>query len=121
MTIEEVLAAEDARCAATIARDLPALGRLLGDDLVWVHSSALVEDKAAFIARIAAASDRYLAIRRSDERVRLYGPTAIVTGVSDMDAEVAGAPKTVRNRFTNVWASGPAGLQLVSCQSTKVP
>jgi ketosteroid isomerase-like protein len=120
MTEADVVAAEELRCTATVAQDVATLGRLLADDLVWIHSSSAVEDKSAFLARIETGSDRYLAIRRSEQSIRFRGPVAIVTGVADMDAMVAGTPRAVRNRFTNIWHSEDGILRLVSCQSTKV-
>ena len=120
MTAGAVSAAEDARCTAMMAQDIEVLDRLLDDGLVWIHSSAMVEGKAAFLDRIAAGSDRYLAIRRTDETIRLVGSVAIVSGVADMEAFVDGLAKSVRNRFTNVWRLDKGGPRLLSCQSTKI-
>ena len=47
---QQVLAAQRARFDATIAHDGPALERLMGDDLTYVHSSGRLESKAANIA-----------------------------------------------------------------------
>ena len=105
-----------------VARDLPALNALLDDALIWIHSSAMVEDKTAFLARIGQANDLYLAIRRTDESIRFAGPVAIVTGIAHVHASVGGTEKALRNRFTNIWhADGSSGPRLLSCQSTKIP
>jgi ketosteroid isomerase-like protein len=120
MTIDDVIAAEDARCAAMVACDLLTLQRLFADDLIWIHSSGMMEDKAAFLARIGAGADRYLAIRRSEELVRIHGATAIVGGIAEIDAIASGTPKTLRNRFTNVWHFENGQPRLLSAQSTKL-
>ena len=46
ITAEEALRAEDARYAAQTGGDFAALQQLIGDDLVYIHSSAIVDDKA---------------------------------------------------------------------------
>src|SRR4029077_21177236 len=49
ITPEEALRGEDARYAAQTSRDFSALQQLIGDDLVYIHSSANVDAKAAYI------------------------------------------------------------------------
>jgi hypothetical protein len=51
ITADEALKAEDARYAAQTKSDFDALERLYGDDLVYVHSSAVVDSKASYIDR----------------------------------------------------------------------
>ena len=41
-----LLAADQARYTAMVARDWPTLDRLLGDDLIYVHSQGNAQNKA---------------------------------------------------------------------------
>ena len=120
MNTADVAAAEDARAVAMIRQDIAALGRLLSEDLIWIHSSGQALGKSSFLARIAEGRDRYLAIKRSEVVLRLYGAIAIVTGIAEIEATVDGKPKSVRNRFTNIWYGEGEDLRVVSCQSTRV-
>jgi hypothetical protein len=54
ITADEALKAEDARYAAQASSDFDAMGRLYGDDLVYVHSSAVIDSKASYVERAPA-------------------------------------------------------------------
>jgi hypothetical protein len=47
---QQVLQAETDRFAAMVKVDEPALKKLLSDDLTYIHSSGLFQNKAQFIA-----------------------------------------------------------------------
>ena len=49
VTEAQVQAAEDARYAAQTSLDYSALERLLADDLIYIHSSAVVDNKQSCI------------------------------------------------------------------------
>lgn len=115
----DVISAEAARCAAIVARDRQTLEAILADDLVWIHSSGMIENKASFIARIVSGADRYLSMRPRDETLRRFGSVAIVSGVVEIDAVAGGAARAISNRFTNVWVLTDRRWRLVSAQSTR--
>src|ERR1700760_18847 len=64
ITADEALKAEDARYAAQTKSDFDALERLYGDDLVYVHSTAVVDSKASYIERQRSGL-HYRAMRRA--------------------------------------------------------
>jgi len=117
----EVLAADDARYAAMIAQDFDALGRLLADDLLYTHSTAVTDTKAQYLAALRGGKYRYKAARREGTTVRIHGTTAIVNGRSLIDVDVEGVPKSLANVFINVWVRTPGGWQMTGWQSTTVP
>lgn len=117
----EVLAAEDARYTAMIAQDFDALGRLLADDLLYTHSTAVTDTKADYIAALRSGKYRYKAARREGVTVRIYGTTAIVNGRASIDVDVDGVPRTVSNVFVNVWVRSATGWQMTAWQSTPLP
>ena len=116
----DVISAEATRREAMVARDRKALEEILADDLVWIHSSGMIESKASFVARLASGTDRYLSIRPRDESIRRFGSVAIVSGVVEIDAVARGTARAIFNRFTNVWLLTDSRWRLVSAQSTKV-
>ncbi len=116
-TEKDILALEDKRYAAMAALDEAALAECFGDDLIYVHSSGLVDTKASYIAAIMGAKFRYKKCDRFEEKVRIYGDTALVTGRAVFEVDIEGAPKTLRLRFLNVWNKGPAGWKFVGWQS----
>lgn len=77
----ELLAFEEQRCKALISNDVEALERLLHADLVHVHSSGMVHNKAEFIDHVGKMGG-FVSITRGDLELRvMHGSTgAIITG-----------------------------------------
>lgn len=117
----EIRALEDRRYQAMIAMDLDALGALLGDTLVYTHSSASVDDKTSYIEGIRAGKFVYKKAERSDERIDVYGDVVVCAGEANFDLVVRGTPKKLRSRYLNVWSKGASGWQMVAWQSTPIP
>ena len=120
VTEKEAQAAEDARYAAQMNGDYAALEKLLGNDLVYTHSSAVVDDKAKYIETQRSGAVRYKSMKRSDVKVRTYGCVAILTGRGDFVVTQKGQDSNVALRFHAIWAKRGSGLQFVSWQATRL-
>ena len=117
----EALRAEDARYAAQTSNDFAAMEHLFGEDLVYIHSSSVLDDKAAYIDSMRSGTVKYRVMRRSEVKVRTYGCLALISGNADFDVTVKGEELSVPLRFHSIWAKRPGGLQFVSWQATRVP
>ncbi|HWA12502.1 MAG TPA: nuclear transport factor 2 family protein [Burkholderiales bacterium] len=117
----DVEAAEDARYAAQTTDDYAALDRLIGEDLVYIHSSAVVDNKASYIDSMRSGNVKYRVMRRSDVTVRTFGCLAIMTGLANFDVTVKGQDLAVEIRFHSVWVQRDKGLQFVSWEATRTP
>ncbi len=117
----EIRTLEDERCAATIAVNEPALQRLFHDELIYTHSSGVVDTKASYIAGLKSGKFRYREMTRSEERVRVYQDTALVTGRALIQVAVNDVPKTLRVAFLDAWVRTSAGWQFVAWQSASLP
>jgi len=118
---DEAQRAEDARYAAQTGDDFTTLAGLIGDDLVYIHSSAIVDNKASYIDSQRSGKVKYRTMKRSDVTVRTYGCVAIITGLGNFDVTVDGKDISVEIRFHSVWAKRAAGMQFVSWEATRVP
>src|SRR5258706_7495089 len=85
-----VRAAELARFDAKVKRHTVALGRLLADELRYVHSSALVETKSHFIETVATGRIVYDSLVPIEMNHRVYGETAVGTGEVRVQVEMEG-------------------------------
>jgi hypothetical protein len=121
ITPEAVLAAEMARYDAQQQDDFNAMDSLIGGDLVYIHSSSLVDDKASYIESMRSGNVKYKAMRLVDHKVRIYDCLAIMTGTASFDVNVKGADLTVNLRFTEAWAKRYGRLEFVSWQATRIP
>ena len=121
VTEAQVQAAEDARYAAQTSLDYSTLENLLADDLIYIHSSAVVDNKRSYIDSMRDGSVRYLAMKRSEVQVRTFGCVAVMTGVGQFDVQLKDKPLTVELRFHSLWINREGRLQFVSWQSTRLP
>ena len=121
VTAAEAVAAEDARYAAQMGDDYGALQKLLGEDLVYIHSSAVVDNKASYIDSMKSGMVKYRVMRRSDVTVRTFGCVAILSGLGNFDVTVKGKELEVEIRFHSIWAKRDNGLEFISWEATRTP
>ena len=117
----EIKRLEDRRFQAMIDSDFDTLDKLLGDDLIYTHSTAQSDTRAEYLALCKKGVFKYLKIECPIENIHVYGDTVVVTGKIKMDAIVEGKPKLLNSRYTNVWIKGVQGWQMVVWQSTAIP
>jgi len=116
-----VLQADDERCRAMLAHDLDALAGMLADDVVYTHSSAVVENKQQYLQSLQQGHLRYLKVRRDSARVRLYGQVAVMHGRVIMQIDMQGRSKDLDNLFQSVWIEHEGRWLLASWASTVIP
>jgi ketosteroid isomerase-like protein len=113
---------DEERTEAMIKGDLATLDRLLADDLSYVHSSTKVDTKASFIENLRSGASKYKAFQREEANTRVFGDSAINTGVATVSVENQGqAPATFKIRYTDVWVNRGGKWQMVAWHSTRVP
>ncbi len=121
---EAVLACEKQRENALLAHDTAALGELLAQGVVFVHSSATADTKVQLLDKLNMQRLRYESLHFSDLQVTpLAGErSAMLWGVMNARIVVAGVTKAVRSRYLAVWAYDPDGqLRMQAHQGTPLP
>ncbi len=113
-----IQAAEDQYIQALTHQDDAALRKLLGDDLLYTHSSNKTETKDDLIKVMQTKSLTYKEISFSNPRFRQYGNTVIVTHNAKIVTEQTGEANLY---VTHVWVKQNGGWQLVQRQATKLP
>lgn len=117
----QVLAAEDARFAATISADSTALGNWLADDLYYVHSTGSVESRGEFLASLASGRIRYHAIEVIEREVLPLSRTAaLVRGVAGLRVSADGRPLELRIRYLAVYGRQGRDWRLRTWQSLQL-
>lgn len=114
----EILALEDRRFQAMTANDIPTLERLLADDLRFVHSNGIVEDKAEFLRKLSSGERQYRRYQADSRRTCQEGGFTFVFG--EADAEIGRAAGNLRTRmtYTAIYRHLPEP-RLFAWQSTK--
>jgi hypothetical protein len=119
ITVDEALAAEEARYKAQMAADGAAMEQLFGDDLVYIHSSTVVDTKKSFIESITSGTVKYRTMTRGEAKVRTYGAVAIVSGSARFEVTVKGEDRTLDLLYHAIWAKRAGGPQFISWQATR--
>ena len=119
-TAKEILAMDAKRYSAMINLDKKALRELLHGDMVYTHSSGAVDTKESYIAAMGKKY-RYSKARRTDQKVRIYGNTALLTGRAVLNVAVDGEPKVLKVSFLCVWVKSVYGWRFAAWQSCKLP
>jgi ketosteroid isomerase-like protein len=118
---DEIKALESERFRAMAAGDVAALERLLGDELVYTHSSASLDTKASLIEGIRTKRFNYQKFERPVEEVHVYGDSAVVAGQARIELLGASGTRVLNVRYTDVWVKQGDGWRMVAWQSTPIP
>jgi ketosteroid isomerase-like protein len=114
-----IRAAEHNRCAAMLTNDNVALDAVLDARLQFHHATGAVDDKPAYLAKMAAGRIAYLGIAWSEERViGLAEGAAMLTGRMTTDVRVDGVEKQLNNRVMTVWCKTDRDWRMIAFQST---
>jgi hypothetical protein len=114
-----VLAADEARYQALYRQDTTALERMLLPNYVHTHANGKIDDKAAFLASIAAAKYRFVQAERSEQTIRVVDAVVLLSGKTRTTLDVAGEIKVMHNAFVTVWVQVDDVMQLLHWQATK--
>ncbi|MEX0959320.1 MAG: nuclear transport factor 2 family protein [Burkholderiales bacterium] len=115
----EALEAEALRYKAQTSGDFAALEKMIGDDLVYYHSSAVIDDKASYIESMRSGLVTYRNMTRGEVNVRCFDSIAIITGNAKFEVTVKDQEKTLDLLFHAIWAKREGAVQFVSWQSTR--
>jgi ketosteroid isomerase-like protein len=100
--VRQVLAAERRWNTAYLAKDVEAFAALIAPSFVYTSERG-VFDKTTYVGNLASGVVDIRGLRSSDQRVRLYGQTAIVTGLATLQATLNGQDISGRDDYTRVW------------------
>lgn len=117
-TVAEI---EKQRFAALVSKDFGYLEKVLAEDLIYCHSNGLIDNKTSFIQSIKDGKLAYQEMNAEELKVRVYGKTAVITGICAAKVLSNGQQINTRFRFTDVYVKSKAGWRMVSWQSLRIP
>jgi len=116
----EVRAAEQQRFDAMVKRDVAALDTLLDEDLSFANADGGMLSKEDLIEAIRSKRLVFESIEPSDVHVRVYGSSAIATGLSQMRLRSATGVSSFRIRFTETYVRDGGRWVLAAWQAARV-
>ena len=121
VALNEVEALERARFKAWIAADTSVMRPMLGDDLVYCHSTGQCQNKEEIVAAIGSRETIYHAMDIVYMKPRLIDGAVVINGKLNIRAELAGKVTEFQAIYTDVYAKRNGHWQLVAWQSTRLP
>ena len=116
----EIRDLETRRFRALTEADVPALERLLADDLIYTHASGWRQTKAEFLASIRSGELLYHSFASDDLNVRGYGNVVLVTGHAAAKVRAKGQELNVSLLYLEAYVKREGRWQLVAWQATRL-
>ena len=119
-SVAAALRADHARLAAMMAGDGAALGRLMSDELRFVHSDGRVEAKADYVKNMMAGDTAYADAKTSEvETIQITPDSVAVLGVQQMRKKLGATWSDITLRYLAVWRNEAGTWRMVAWQSAR--
>lgn len=114
------LRADKARLAAMMAGDGEALGKLMSDQLRFVHSDGRVESKADYVKNLMAGDTAYAEAKTSElETTQVANDVVVIIGVQEMRKRLGAEWSNIKLRYLAVWRNENGAWRMVAWQSAR--
>jgi len=118
---KEVEEALHAGCAAFERGDVAAVEAFLGDGFTLTNGSGDVTTREQTLDEVRKREPRYEVFRNSRLRVRLYGDTALVLGITTVKGTSAGKPFAAELAFTDTLLKRGGRWVIVASHASRAP
>lgn len=118
---KEVEDALHAACAAFERGDAAFLEGFLGEGFTLTSAGGEVTSRAQTLDEVRAREPRYDVFRNSGMRVRLYGDTALVLGITTVEGTAGGARFAARLAFTDTLLKRGGRWVIVASHASRAP
>jgi ketosteroid isomerase-like protein len=116
---QAVRAALDEWIGALARNDVAAVERLVADDyVITAGGEGKVMGKKEDLEVLHSGRVKFESAEASDVNVRVFGQTAVVTGVASF--KVVGLPAVIQERFTDVYVKRKGRWQPVASHTTPI-
>jgi ketosteroid isomerase-like protein len=117
---DAVLKIDQARLVAMMAGDATALGRVMSEDLAFVHSDGRIEVKADYVKNVLAGDTAYADVITKEVRTMEPAPgVVILIGAQEMRKRLGPTWSEVKLRFMSVWRNESGAWRMVAWQSMR--
>jgi ketosteroid isomerase-like protein len=118
---EELLKLEEAFSEAIVKNDLEGIGRLVADDWIIIDPNGEIVDRTRFFEVIKSGALTHDTMDSEDFRVRVYGDSAVVTGITRPKGKFMGQEFSTQERATDVFVKRDGRWRCVLTHLTRFP
>jgi len=112
---------EQRRIQAILDVDMPSLYAIYADDFFYNLAAGTSLTRAEYLPMYESGDLKVNKSVSEGRDIRVYGDTAVVTGVVRVNATIKGENRDLRLRYLNVWVKRANGWVLVARQATNMP
>jgi ketosteroid isomerase-like protein len=105
---------------ARVEADVATLDRILAPDWTVTHGDGTINTKAEYLADLKSGARQFSAdVKEDDLTVRVYGDTAVASGLSDSTVTYNGKPSGGALRFTRVYVRRDGRWVMIVSHATR--
>ncbi len=120
-TGDDIEQLEQKRTQALLDGDMATLDVLYANEFIYNRAGGDSMTKSAFFAFFTSGDAKLRRLVVEGVNIRVYGDTAVVTGIQHIDVNLKGEDRKIDLRYLHVWVKGPGGWKLVARQATNLP
>ena len=107
--------------AALLSADMPALEGILAEQFFLNDFMGGVVLRSELLRYLAAGELKFRSIEPHDLSAQHHGDTGLVTGWTEMKAELQETASEVKSRFLHVYVKEAGSWRLLAAQGTVIP
>jgi ketosteroid isomerase-like protein len=112
---------EDTWRTAILKSDINTMRSLLADDYMAITPTGTLETKEESLDRLRTGSFHVTTLDVTDRKVRIYGGTAVVTSLADVQATTSTGNLSGAFRYTRVYVRDAQGAwKIVSFEASRI-
>ena len=117
---EELLKVEKEFAKAIVKNDLEGIERLVAVDWIIVGPDGEIVERVRFFEVIKSGAMTHDAMESEDFRMRIYGDSAVVTGITRTKGKFMGQEFSTKERATDVFVKRDGRWQCVLTHLTRL-
>jgi len=117
---EELLKVEKEFAKAIVKNDLEGIERLVAVDWIIVGPDGEIVERARFFEVMKSGAMTHDAMESEDFRIRVYGDSAVVTGITRTKGKFMGQEFSTKERATDVFVKRDGRWQCVLTHLTRL-
>jgi ketosteroid isomerase-like protein len=118
---EELLNVEKEFAQAIVGNDLEGIARLVADEWIIIDPNGDIVDRTRFLEVIKSGALTHDMMESEDLRVRIYGGSAVLTGLTRTEGKFMGEEFSTQERATDVFVKRDGRWQCVLTHLTRLP
>jgi ketosteroid isomerase-like protein len=115
----EVRKAIDGFLTALRKNDIAGVSRYLADDLIYTHSTGLVENKSEYLAKLKSGDQKYTSVDLQNPVIRVHGDTGVLNTQVRMQGATRGVPFDNTLFLIQVWLRQGGSWKMIAHQTTR--